>query len=81
MAATRSGGNGWLVPWIPSVGISYHVGVDGLSLPLVAMTSVLFPACAMLALRETRRAVLSLLLGVAAGAVIPLLGGPPAVGN
>jgi NADH-quinone oxidoreductase subunit M len=30
------------VAWMPTVGISYHVGVDGLSLPLVALTVVLF---------------------------------------
>ncbi len=30
--------------WIPSLGISYKVGVDGLSLPLVALTAVLFTA-------------------------------------
>ncbi len=34
------------VPWIPGVGSSYHVGVDGLSLPLVALTAVVFAACA-----------------------------------
>ncbi|VAV96870.1 NADH-ubiquinone oxidoreductase chain M [hydrothermal vent metagenome] len=28
--------------WIPSLGISYTVGVDGLSLPLVALTALLF---------------------------------------
>jgi NADH-quinone oxidoreductase subunit M len=28
------------VPWIPSLGISYHVGVDGLSMPLVLLTGV-----------------------------------------
>jgi NADH-quinone oxidoreductase subunit M len=28
--------------WIPSLGISYSVGVDGLSLPLVALTALLF---------------------------------------
>jgi NADH-quinone oxidoreductase subunit M len=43
------------VPWIPSVHSSYHVGVDGLSLPLVALTSVVFCACAVYALREDRR--------------------------
>jgi NADH-quinone oxidoreductase subunit M len=43
------------VPWIPGVGSSYHVGVDGLSLPLVAMTAVIFLACAVYALRETHR--------------------------
>ncbi|MBM4419604.1 MAG: NADH-quinone oxidoreductase subunit M, partial [Chloroflexi bacterium] len=29
------------VPWIPSVGIQYLVGVDGLSLPLVVLTTLL----------------------------------------
>jgi len=54
------------VPWIPSVGISYHVGVDGLSLPLVALTAVLFLACAVFALREPRRikAYVTLFLGL-----------------
>jgi NADH-quinone oxidoreductase subunit M len=54
------------VPWIPSVGISYHVGVDGLSLPLVALTAVLFLCCAVFSLRETRRvkAYVTLFLGL-----------------
>ena len=43
------------VPWIPGVGSSYHVGVDGLSLPLVAMTAVIFLACAVYALRDGER--------------------------
>ena len=42
--------------WIPGVNSSYHIGVDGLSLPLVAMTCVVFLACAVYALRERRRA-------------------------
>ncbi|QBI55206.1 complex I subunit 4 family protein [Streptomonospora litoralis] len=37
--------------WIPSLGSGYHIGVDGLSLPLVAMTAVLFLACAVYSLR------------------------------
>lgn len=41
--------------WIPSAGVGYHVGVDGLSLPLVAMTCLLFLATAVYSLRETRR--------------------------
>ncbi len=41
--------------WIPNAGASYHVGIDGLSLPLVAMTAGLFLACAVYSLRETRR--------------------------
>jgi len=51
------GGFGWTedVPWIPTAGVRYHVGVDGLSLPLIAMTAVLFLAVAAWSLRETRR--------------------------
>jgi NADH-quinone oxidoreductase subunit M len=30
------------VSWIPTLGVGYRVGVDGLSLPLAAMTSLLF---------------------------------------
>ncbi|PCG83195.1 oxidoreductase [Streptomyces sp. WZ.A104] len=41
--------------WIPSAGVGYHVGVDGLSLPLLALTCVLFLACALYSLRENRR--------------------------
>ncbi|MFG2311504.1 NuoM family protein [Streptomyces sp. NPDC048566] len=43
------------VRWIPSAGVGYHVGVDGLSLPLLALTCVLFLAVAVFALRERRR--------------------------
>ncbi|MBA8824104.1 NADH-quinone oxidoreductase subunit M [Saccharopolyspora lacisalsi] len=43
------------LPWIPSAGVSYHVGVDGLSLPLVAVTAALFLACAIYSLRQTHR--------------------------
>ena len=43
------------VPWIPGVNSSYHVGVDGLSLPLLAMTAVVFLACAVYALRDADR--------------------------
>ncbi|GAA1720665.1 NuoM family protein [Nonomuraea sp. AD125B] len=41
--------------WIPGAGVSYHVGVDGLSLPLVALTCLLFLAVAAYSLREERR--------------------------
>lgn len=41
--------------WIPSVGAGYHVGVDGLSLPLIAMSTVLFLVCAVYSLREPVR--------------------------
>jgi len=43
------------VPWIPGVDSSFHVGVDGLSLPLLAMTGVIFLSCAVYALREQHR--------------------------
>jgi NADH-quinone oxidoreductase subunit M len=43
------------VAWIPTVGSGYHIGLDGLSLPLVALTAGLFLACAIYSLRETRR--------------------------
>jgi proton-translocating NADH-quinone oxidoreductase chain M len=41
--------------WIPGASSGYHVGVDGLSLPLAAMTTVLFLSCAVYALRRTER--------------------------
>ncbi|KLO46781.1 oxidoreductase [Mycobacterium nebraskense] len=43
------------VKWIPGVNTSYHIGVDGLSLPLVAMTEVIFVACALHGLRSRDR--------------------------
>jgi NADH-quinone oxidoreductase subunit M len=43
------------VAWIPNVGSSYHLGVDGISLPLVALTSLTFVACAIFALKERTR--------------------------
>src|SRR6266700_2356972 len=51
------GGFGWTenTTWIPTAGIRYHIGVDGLSLPLIAMTAVLFLAVAVYSLREARR--------------------------
>jgi NADH-quinone oxidoreductase subunit M len=41
--------------WIPSVSSGYHIGVDGVSLPLIALTAVLFLACAIYSLRQTER--------------------------
>ncbi|MGA5325373.1 complex I subunit 4 family protein [Streptomyces griseoincarnatus] len=43
------------VRWIPGAGVGYHVGVDGLSLPLVALTCLLFLAVAVYSLKERRR--------------------------
>ncbi|KZS65080.1 MAG: NADH-quinone oxidoreductase subunit M [Mycobacterium pseudokansasii] len=41
--------------WIPGVNSSYHLGVDGLSLPLIVMTAVIFFACAVYGLRARDR--------------------------
>lgn len=43
------------IQWIPTVDASYYVGVDGLSLPLIAMSGVLFLAAALWSLREKQR--------------------------
>ncbi|MBM7509703.1 complex I subunit 4 family protein [Nocardioides salarius] len=43
------------VQWIPGLGASYHVGLDGLSLALVLMTTVVFAACAVYALGDEQR--------------------------
>ena len=43
------------VPWIPGVGSSYHVGVDGLSLPLLLMTAGVFLAAGIYSLAEDKR--------------------------
>jgi NADH-quinone oxidoreductase subunit M len=55
--ARGGGGIGYEVnrPWIPGVGSGYHLGVDGLSLPLLALTAVIFCACAVYSLRHTDR--------------------------
>lgn len=52
-------------PWIPGIGASYHVGLDGLSLPLVAMTIVIFAACAVFVLAESQRPRLQAVLFLA----------------
>src|SRR5262245_28413068 len=33
------------VPWLPGFNISYHVGVDGISLFMVLLTTFLMPLC------------------------------------
>ncbi|QIN81005.1 NADH-quinone oxidoreductase subunit M (plasmid) [Rubrobacter marinus] len=44
------------VPWIPSLGVAYRVGVDGISLPLVLLTTVLFFVALVFSLEITERA-------------------------
>src|SRR5476651_111 len=31
--------------WIPLLNVSYHVGIDGISLPLVVLSALLIPIC------------------------------------
>jgi len=44
------------VEWIPSLGAAYRVGVDGISLPLVLMTAILFFVSLVFSLRVRQRA-------------------------
>lgn len=50
--------------WIPALGVGYKVGVDGFSLPLVALTALLFPVSMVypLALHGRERAYYALFL-------------------
>lgn len=52
------------MPWVPSIGVAYRVGVDGISLPLVLLTAVLFLAAFVfsVSLRERARSYVLLFL-------------------
>ncbi len=43
----------WM-PWAPALGISYHLGVDGVSLLLVMLTAFLGPICVLACWRDIR---------------------------
>ena len=43
------------VAWMPTFNIHYALGVDGISLPLVLMTAVLFPLCVLCSWRSIER--------------------------
>lgn len=45
------------VPWIPNFGISYHVGIDGISLLLVMLTTFITPITILSAFNSVRRRV------------------------
>ena len=34
-----------IVPWIPAISVNYHVGADGLSIPLIFLTALLTTLC------------------------------------
>ena len=44
-----------LYAWIPGLGVNYHLGVDGLSLPLVILTTLLVPPILALLMRRSGR--------------------------
>lgn len=44
-------------PWIPSLGISYTVGIDGISLLLILLTTVLTPVSLLFSLSHVERSV------------------------
>lgn len=55
--ATGASGLRWeeQVRWMPSVGSSYHLGVDGFSIPLLLLTDVIFFGTAVWAVRNRDR--------------------------
>jgi NADH-quinone oxidoreductase subunit M len=60
------------VPWIPPLGLRFHLGVDGISLPLVVLTALLTALCALSLLRPASaparpRAFVALVLGLEVG--------------
>ncbi|HEV2086911.1 MAG TPA: NADH-quinone oxidoreductase subunit M [Cryptosporangiaceae bacterium] len=60
------------VAWVPSLGIRFHLGVDGISWPLVALTALLCALCAVYTVRHLpspgrARTMLALLLVLEAG--------------
>src|SRR5436190_2134258 len=44
------------VPWIPSVGISYHLGVDGISVFLILLATILTPLAVLASWSVSERA-------------------------
>lgn len=40
------------VPWVASLGINFHVGIDGLGLPMVLLTAALMPLIVLSAVRK-----------------------------
>src|SRR5690606_20442967 len=43
------------VPWIPALGIHFHIGIDGISLPLVLLTNGLVPLIVLATFSQTYR--------------------------
>lgn len=60
------------VPWMPTFNIQYAVGVDGISLPLVVLTTLLCPLCVLCSWRsiKTRVRAFMMLILLVEGAMI-----------
>src|SRR5262245_48147623 len=43
------------VAWIPSIGADYSIGIDGLSLFLVLLTTFLTPACVLISWKDIHK--------------------------
>ena len=58
--------------WIPSLSIAYRLGLDGISLPLVLMTTILMPLCVLISWHavETRLRSFMAVLLIMEGAMI-----------
>jgi len=58
-----------LIPWVPSLGIGYHVAADGISLVLILLTSVIitFGVCASWTQQKRTNEFLALLLLLVSG--------------
>jgi NADH-quinone oxidoreductase subunit M len=58
--------------WIPSLSINYRLGLDGISLPLVLMTTILMPLCVLISWHavETRLRSFMAVLLIMEGAMI-----------
>ncbi len=58
--------------WIPSLSINYRLGLDGISLPLILMTTILMPLCVMISWNaiETRLRSFMAVLLIMEGAMI-----------
>src|SRR5690606_4475087 len=43
------------IPWIPALGIHFHVGIDGISMPLVLLTNGLIPLIILSTFKQQQR--------------------------
>ena len=62
------------VPWIPALGVRFHVAVDSISMPLIVLTALLTFLCCLYSLKITprigrTRSLIALLLVIEAGVI------------